>query len=153
MLNNRAEAEEVVQEAFLLVFRKLLSLKENLKFESWLFQVTRNLIYARYRKRSVQINSLETEQDLKEQLEDIATLQLTPEEKVLENEKMVLAHRAIQCLPPKMKDIFLLSVFQDFSYQEIGEITGRSLGVVKSDIFRARMMIRDYISAQMKDKK
>ncbi len=145
MLNNRTEAEEVVQEAFILVFRKIGTLKENDKFESWVFRVTRNLIYLRYRRRPSQLVSLETDEELKEELEALEEPQASPEEKLLAMEKHKAARRAILSLPEKMREAFLLSVFQNFPYQQIAEITGKSVAAVKSDIHRARMLVREHI--------
>lgn len=146
MLNSPAEAEEVVQETFITVFQKLSSLNDVRKFEPWLFRIARNLVYMRYRQRSNEPSSFETEEDLEEQLESVATARASPEEEVMEGERRREAEKAIRALPDKMRDIFLLSVFHGFSYQQIGEITGRSLAAVKSDLHRARLIVREYLN-------
>lgn len=145
MLNNRAEAEEVVQEVFILVFRKLKTLSENQKLESWIFRITRNLIYMRYRHRPYQPISLETEEELEEELESLTDQRASPEERILELERQKAARQAIASLPEKMRDAFILSIFQNYPYQKIAEITGKSVAAVKSDIHRARLLVRESI--------
>lgn len=148
MLNSHAEAEEVVQETFIMVFCKLPSLKDVSKFEPWLFRVARNLVYMRYRKRSNEPSSFESDEDLQEQLSQLATPGASPEEQAMEEERKKEAEKAIRFLPEKMRDVFLLSIFHGFSYQKIAEITGRSVAAVKSDLHRSRLLVREHLNEQ-----
>src|SRR3990172_7168058 len=54
LLASREEAEDVVQETFTAVFRKLKSLQDDSKFEAWMFRIARNFVYQRYRLRSAE---------------------------------------------------------------------------------------------------
>ncbi len=146
MTGSHEEAEDLTQDTFVLAFRKLDSLKDPEKFQSWLYRIAQNNVYQRYRGRQPQIESLdqETVPEISDE-HNLATPRHTPEQEVLAEELQGLVASSIAALPEKYRTVFVLSAVQQLSYQEISEIVGRSLASVKSDIHRARVAVRDRI--------
>lgn len=146
MTGSREEAEDLTQDTFVLAFRKLDSLKEPEKFQSWLYRIAQNNVYQRYRGKQPQMESIDQEESPElSDVHNLATPRHSPEQEVLSVELQELVASTISELPEKYRTVFVLSAVQRLSYQEISEIVGRSLASVKSDIHRARVVVRDRI--------
>ncbi|MFZ0426998.1 MAG: sigma-70 family RNA polymerase sigma factor [Acidobacteriota bacterium] len=146
MTGSREEAEDLAQDTFVLAFRKLDTLKEPAKIQSWLFRIAQNNVYQRYRGKRPQLESIDREEASElSDLQKLATPQPSPEGSVLSEELERVIAETIAELPEKYRTVFILSAVQRLSYQEISEIVDRSLASVKSDIHRARVTVRDRI--------
>lgn len=146
MTGSREEAEDLAQDTFVLAYRKLETLKEPGKFQSWLFRIAQNNVYQRYRGKHPQIESIDAEES--SELSDVQRMTTpwnSPEAEVLSDELEDMIEAAIADLPEKYRTVFVLSAVQKLSYQEISEIVERSLASVKSDIHRARVAVRDRV--------
>ena len=150
MTGTRADAEDLTQEAFVSAFDKIHTLKDNRKFQSWLYRIAQNKVYQRFRTRPPQHESIDAEEGLsasdREQLE--STLK-NPESSVISKELQEVIQKVINSLPEKYREVFVLAAVHKLSYQEISEIVGRSLASVKSDIHRARLRVRDKVKAYL----
>ncbi len=146
MTGSRDEAEDLMQDTFVLAYRKLKSLKENTRFQSWLFRIAQNNIYQRYRNRSPETESVESEEtrEFADREGPIEPLR-TPEQVFLSQELERVIQAAIDDLPEKYRQVFVLSAIHKLSYREISEVMSRSLASVKSDIHRARVEVREKI--------
>lgn len=146
MTGSRAQADDLTQETFIQAFKKLNTLKEDGKFQSWLFRIAQNQVYQEYRGKKPQVDSIDDE-DGPELMDSqkMATSSGSPESQILASELRELVNQVINELPDKYREVFVLSALQRLSYQEICEIVGRSLASVKSDIHRARVQVRDKI--------
>jgi len=152
LTGSREEAEDLMQDTFVLAFKNLDSLKENVKFQSWLFRIAQNSVFQKYRGKMPQIESI----DVHDSGESGGVIELPasskgPEDTVLSAELEKIVQKAINELPEKYRQVFVLSALQRLSYQEISEIVGRSLASVKSDIHRARVEVRDKIKEYLGD--
>lgn len=150
MVNSVEEAEDLTQETFVAVYKKLGSLKDNDKFEPWLFRIARNFVYQRYRARppaSVPIDFLDEDGQPTTQLID---QRKNPDEAFQARELEDAVQREINNLPQQYREVFVLSAIQHMTYQEIAEITDRSLPSVKTNIHRARIEIRKRIKEYIK---
>ncbi|MGH9338592.1 MAG: RNA polymerase sigma factor [Acidobacteriota bacterium] len=146
MTGSQQEAEDLMQDTFILVHRNLTSLKENKKFQSWLYRIAQNNVYQKYRGKTPHMESIDQEESAElSDFQKLATPTKSPEESVLSEELEGLIEQVISELPEKYKRVFVLSAIHKLSYQEISEIVGRSLASVKSDIHRARVEVRDKI--------
>ncbi len=146
MTGSRDEAEDLMQDTFVLAYRKLKSLKENTRFQSWLFRIAQNNIYQRYRNRSPETESVESEETREFADREGSTEPLrTPEQAFLSQELEQIIQAAIDDLPDKYRQVFVLSAIHKLSYREISEVMSRSLASVKSDIHRARVEVREKI--------
>jgi RNA polymerase sigma-70 factor, ECF subfamily len=142
MVNSLEEAEDLTQETFVTVYQKLESLKDNSKFEPWLFRIARNFVYQRYRSRSpatVSVDALDEDGQPVIQLIDVRK---NPDEAFQSGELERVVQDVITELPEKYREVFVLSAIHKLSYQRIAEIVGRSLPSVKTDIHRARLEVR-----------
>ena len=146
MTGSRDEAEDLMQDTFVLAYRKLKSLKENARFQSWLFRIAQNNVYQRYRNRPPETESVESEETGEFADRESPTEPLrTPEQAFLSQELEQIIQTAIDDLPDKYRQVFVLSAIHKLSYREISEVMSRSLASVKSDIHRARVEVRDKI--------
>ena len=151
MVNSVEEAEDLTQETFVTVYQKLSTLKDDSKFEPWLFRIARNYVYQRYRSRppaSVSIDEIDGEGQA---VTELADDRKNPDEAFLARELGGVVQQVVNALPEKYREVFVLSAIQHRSYQEIAEIVDRSLPSVKTDIHRARLEVRkkvkDYLKA------
>ena len=151
MVDSVEEAEDLTQETFVTVYQKLSTLKDDSKFEPWLFRIARNYVYQRYRSRppaSVSIDEIDGEGQA---VTELADDRKNPDEAFLARELGGVVQQVVNALPEKYREVFVLSAIQHRSYQEIAEIVGRSLPSVKTDIHRARLEVRkkvkDYLKA------
>lgn len=146
LCGSREDAEDLTQDTFIQAFRKLGTLKENKKIQSWLYRIAQNNVYQKFRSKGPQTESLDQDdaQELSE-TQNRTTPRKNPEENVLSEELEELIEEVIESLPEKYRQVFVLAAVQKLSYQEISEIVNRSLASVKSDIHRARVVVRDQI--------
>ncbi len=146
MTGSRPEAEDLTQDTFVQAYRKIGSLKDNRKFQSWLYRIAQNNVYQKYRGKQPHFESINDEegQELAD-FQKLATPMKSPEAGVLSGELQEVIQKAIAELPEKYRKVFVLSALHRLSYQEISEIADRSLAAVKSDIHRARVTVRDKI--------
>lgn len=153
MTGSREESEDLAQDTFIQAYKKLSSLRDPLKIQSWLFRIAQNNVFQKYRGRQPVVESID-EYDLTEwsELRQLTTPQMEPEAKALSIELQGVIARAISQLPEKYRTVFVLSAIQRISYQEISEIVNRSLASVKSDIHRARIVVRDKVKEYMREK-
>jgi RNA polymerase sigma-70 factor (ECF subfamily) len=144
MTGNRQEAEDVVQEAFLRVYKSLDRYDENQKFSTWIYRITTNLCIDRLRKRRATY-SLDAESPDREGLDGYAMLpsdERTPESELLLSETQRLIHEAIATLPVKYKTIMILRYLQDLSLQEISDVLDMPVTTVKTRVHRGREFLR-----------
>jgi len=150
MVNSREEAEDLTQETFVAVYQKLRTLKDNSRFEPWLFRIARNFVYQRYRTRppaTVSVDALDEDGRPEAQ---VADSRKNPDEAFQSGELEDVVAEAIADLPEKYREVFVLSALQGLSYQQIAHIVGHSLPSVKTDIHRARLEVRDRVKNYLK---
>jgi RNA polymerase sigma-70 factor (ECF subfamily) len=144
MLNNRQEAEDVVQEAFLRVYNNLERYDDNMKFSTWIYRIATNLCIDRLRKRRPSY-SLDAESSEFEGLDGYAMIpsdNRTPESETLLSETQRIIHQAMETLPPKYKTVMVLRYLHELSLQEIGDALGMPVTTVKTRVHRGREFLR-----------
>lgn len=142
MVNSTEEAEDLTQETFIAVYQKLGSLKDNDRFEPWLFRIARNFVYQSYRSRQPAVVSTDIVDEDGQPMTQLADVRKNPDEEFQSRELNEVVAKVIAGLPEKYREVFVLSAVRNFSYQQIAEIIGRSLPSVKTDIHRARLEVR-----------
>jgi RNA polymerase sigma-70 factor (ECF subfamily) len=150
MVNSVEEAEDLTQETFVTVYRKLGSLKDDAKFEPWLFRIARNYVYQRYRARTPATVPIEEPDENGQGVTEPADTRKNPDEEFQAKELQDVVQEVIRTLPEKYREVFVLSAIQRLSYNEIAEIVGRSLPSVKTDIHRARLEVRKKVKYYLK---
>lgn len=144
MTGNRQEAEDVVQDTFLRVFRNLDRYDENQKFSTWIYRIATNLCIDRLRKRK-SVYSLDAESGDHEGLDGYSMLpsdDRTPESELMLSETQRIIHEAMETLPPKYKSVMVLRYMQDLSLQEISDVLNMPVTTVKTRVHRGREFMR-----------
>ena len=140
LLRNEENAKDVVQEAFVRVWKNLGKYRHEVKFTTWLYKIVINLCYDRIKMDSRRKNIFGYASDLAGSSD--AAVSGTPYD---EAEKTDLCRHALaeaKNLPPKERLVFSLRDVQDFSIEEIAECTGISIASVKANLCYARKKIR-----------
>ena len=151
MVNSVEEAEDLTQETFVSVYKKLGSLKDDSKFEPWLFRIARNYVYQRYRSRPPASVSIDAVNEDGQPLTELLDKGKNPDEAFNAGELEQVVERVIADLPEKYREVFVLSVVEHLSYLEISDVVGRSLPSVKTDIHRARLAVRKKVKEYLGD--
>ena len=150
MVSNPAQAEDLAQEAFLQLFRKIGTFRGESAFSTWLHRMTVNVVLMNLRRKGLPLVSLE---------ETLETDEETPR-KELGAQDMKLTgsidrlqlQRAIEKLPPGYKRVFVLHDVEGFEHNEIAEMVGCSIGNSKSQLHKARLKLRDYLKFMRAEK-
>lgn len=144
MLSNRQEAEDVVQETFLRVYRNLDRYDESMKFSTWIYRIATNLCIDRLRKRkpSYSLDAESTDHEGLDGYSMIPSDDRTPESEALLSETQAIVQQAIETLPPKYKSVMVLRYLHDLSLQEIGDVLGMPVTTVKTRVHRGREFMR-----------
>lgn len=136
------DRSDLAQEVWIRVYRNLKNLNDPAKFKGWLSRIATNLFYdeLRKRKRGRQPISLDAPRtiDHDEMDWEIASPEPGPEEKLTTAEFYEQLQIAIADLPEAFRTTIILREIEGLAYEEIAEMTGVSLGTVKSRIARAR---------------
>ncbi len=150
MIKDEDEVKELTQETFFKAFSNINKLRKDEYFEQWLYKIARNEVYQLMKKSK---KFVENEVGMSGKKVDIFNLisdiRSNPEKSCLDDELQNVIDDAISRLPVKQKEVFILAVIQKKSYSEVSEIVGRSLLSVKSDIFRARSFVKEYIKKRL----
>ncbi|MGH9947587.1 MAG: RNA polymerase sigma factor, partial [Pyrinomonadaceae bacterium] len=142
MLGDYDSALDVAQEVFIKVYVSLKRYRPEYKFSTWLYRIAHNAAIDHIRRNSVSLQSIETESiDGAYQLQ-IESPAPSPEKNRECKEWRGQIKKVIERLPPAYRELILLRHSNDFSYDEIAEVTGLPLGTVKNRLFRAREMMR-----------
>ena len=150
MVNSPEEAEDLTQETFVAVYQKLGTLKDDSKFEPWLFRIARNFVYQRYRMRSPSTVSIDALDENGQAVTQLVDTRKNPDEAFQTVELEDVVTDVITDLPEKYREVFILSALQHLSYQQISEVVGRSLPSIKTDIHRARLEVRKRVKDYLK---
>lgn len=126
------EAQDHLQDGFLLVFEKIHSFQFKGSFEGWIKRVMINQVLQQYRNKSI-LSPIE---------DDIAD---EVEIEIEEGVSMEFLMKIIQELPDRYRLVFNLSVFENYSHQEIADSIGISVGTSKSNLSRAKMILKEKI--------
>jgi RNA polymerase sigma-70 factor (ECF subfamily) len=143
MLGGAAEAEDIAQQVFIRVWKSAGRYEPQAKFTTWLFTITRNLVFneTRRRKRKPTVSVEEREEVSHRQVEDGHSS--SPAEDVLHAELEKAVDDAIQSLPEKQRLAVVLRRYEEMPYEEIGSVLGMSIPAVKSLLFRARTQLKE----------
>ena len=152
MVGNTAEAEDLTQEAFLQLFRKIATFRGESAFSTWLHRLAVNVVLMKLRKKSGKETSLEqvTEPDEESGTprRDFGTMDL----RLSGSLDRVNLQRAVDQLPPGYKAAFILHDVQGYEHNEIAEMLGCSIGNSKSQLHKARMRLRDLLQEVVREK-
>src|SRR6201987_1301886 len=151
MTSNTAEAEDLTQEAFLQLYRKIGTFRGESAFSTWLHRLSVNVVLLHLRKKGLPEFSLE--ETLEPQQEDGPKKDIGARDNVLAGSiDRVNLERAIENLPPGYRIIFVLHDVEGSEHNEIEEMMGCSIGNSKSQLHKARMKLRDLLKLSRAEK-
>ncbi len=143
MLSNHFDADEVSQEVIIVLYRKLYTFNFNSSLYTWIYQITHRRTLNFIRKNGVKkffslsdesYNNIESGIDInnnfekKEEIEQIETV--------------------LQKIPTKQREVFVMKNFEELTYKEISEITGKSIGGLKANYFHALKKITELLDEE-----
>jgi RNA polymerase sigma-70 factor (ECF subfamily) len=145
MIGNVEAAEDLTQEAFLLLFRKIGSFRGDSAFSTWMHRLTVNVVLMRVRRRGLSEVSLEETMEPNDDggvKKDFGSEDLALSGSI----DRIILQNAIDCLPPGYRIIFALHDMEGYEHGEIAEMLGCSIGNSKSQLHKARTKLRDILN-------
>jgi RNA polymerase sigma-70 factor (ECF subfamily) len=130
--NSNTETEDILQDIWITVFRKIRRLKDNKSFPVWLYRIARNKVYGRFR-RSEKFSELPEEKNHP---------RYSDEDYEFSAEDAERLHKALNKIQPHHREVLTLSFVEQMSYQAIADVVGCSIGTVRSRIFYAKQSLR-----------
>ena len=146
---NREDAEDVVQDAFLKAYENLDQFQEQSKFYTWLVRIAVNEALMKLRKRRPErMVSLDEEVKTEDDSlpREVADWSPNPEQQYTQAELREILTRTIQGLPPGFRTVFVLRDVEGLSTEETADALDLSIPAVKSRLLRARLQLRDRLS-------
>lgn len=142
MVGSHDDADDVLQNVFVKVFRNISSFQANSALFTWMYRIATNesLTFIEKQKRTA---TQEVNEQITGSLQD-ADHGHTDSEKALEMLKI-----AIDLLPPKQKQVFCMRYYDELSYQDIADVTETSVGALKATYHHAVKKIEDYITTNI----
>jgi len=141
MVANATEAEDLTQEVFVQLFKKIGSFRGESAFTTWLHRLTVNHVLMHFRKRGVKMEKTTEEGEIGE-IQDII-------QSVSERPRFVdriALDKAIKELPPGYRTVFVLHDIEGFEHEEVADMLGVSVGTSKSQLHKARMRLRELLN-------
>lgn len=144
MTNNRADADDLLQETFLKAFRFWDKYEKGTNIRAWLFRIMKNSYINRYRKDSKEPETVEYDEltgsrpDIREAGTDASDLQTAVERTLLDDD----VAEAVAALPEEFRTVVILCDIEGLSYEEIAQFVDCPLGTVRSRLHRGRKLLR-----------
>ena len=133
------EAQDLNQEVWLTVYKRIASLEDTLRFRTWLFQITRNRALDHFRRTK----RLDEFYDILNSDSEEVTADTI---EILEVQNHETIEKILEKLSPKLREAIVLNYFEGMDYEEMALILGVSLGTVKSRIYNAKKSIKTFIT-------
>ena len=148
MAQNVAEAEDLAQEVFIQLFRKIGSFRGESAFTTWLHRLTVNQVLMHFRKRSVKLERTTEEGETPVQI--VRGTENPNRMPVLDR---ISLDSALKQLPPGYRSVFVLHDIEGHEHDEIAKILGVAVGTSKSQLHKARMKLRRLLKKEYGDTK
>jgi RNA polymerase sigma-70 factor (ECF subfamily) len=151
MTANTATAEDLTQEAFLQLYRKIGTFRGESAFSTWLHRMAVNVVLMQLRKKGLAVVPLEDTVENEEEITPKKELGALDPALAGSLDRLQLT-RAVEALPPGYRTIFLLHDVEGYEHNEIAGIVGCSIGNSKSQLHKARMKLRDILKTSRAEK-
>lgn len=142
MLGNPTEAEDLTQEAFLQLFRKISTFRGESAFSTWLHRLSVNVVLMHLRKKG--LNQISLDETENSQGEPIKRDYGDDDRRLVGSIDRIGLNRAIAELPPGYRTVFILHDVEGYEHNEIAEIMNCSIGNSKSQLHKARLKLREW---------
>lgn len=151
MLGNPSDAEDIAQQVFLRIWRHAKRYQPDAKFTTYLFTITRNLVFNESRRRSRKKEVSSDEREATYQLESEGPPSERPDAVALHDELRSAVDIAIKGLPEAQRMAVILRRYEEMPYEEIATVLDLSVPAVKSLLFRARNALRTSLARYLDD--
>jgi len=148
LAGNRADAEDLTQEAFFRAYRSFREFEGDRPFENWIFRIVTRLFLDMLRIRRRRIKSVSYDTPLSNSVGDenlyfeMPDNGCNPEQKVMENSFSEDLQKALNSLSPEQRLLITLADIEGVAYKEIAEILGKPVGTIRSRLHRTHKAIR-----------
>jgi len=141
MLNNHFDADEVTQEVIVVLYKKLYTFNFNSSLYTWIYRITSTRTLNFIRKKKVKeffsisdekYDNLKSENDIQNNFE--------------QKDEIEKIEKVLQKISIKQREVFIMKNFEEMSYKEISEITGKSIGGLKANYFHALKKITELLN-------
>ena len=143
MTSNVSEAEDLAQEVFIQLFRKIGSFRGESAFTTWLHRLTVNQVLMHFRKRGVRMETTTDDGETPVQI-----VKGTENPNAMPVVDRIALDKAITQLPPGYRTVFTLHDIEGHEHEEIARMLGCSVGTSKSQLHKARMKLRGLLRQQ-----
>jgi RNA polymerase sigma-70 factor, ECF subfamily len=143
MTGDAAGAEDLAQEAFLQLFRKIGTFRAEAAFSTWLHRLVVNVVLMHLRKKGLQQISLDEVDNSQD--EPVKREYGDDDKRLLHSVDRIALARAIEELPPGYKSVFVLHDVEGYEHNEIAQILDCSVGNSKSQLHKARLRLREVL--------
>ena len=145
LTRNEADARDLTQEAFIRVYRAWRSFVPGTSFLSWIYRIVTNLYRDELRRRKGRFYEEIPEDNAPQEFGGQRPLAVAPIDDYVEGQLGEPLSKALAQLSPEQRQVVILADLEEYSYQEIAEIMGCSIGTVRSRLHRARALLRRLI--------
>ncbi len=143
MTNSQTEAEDLTQEVFIQLFRKIGSFRGDSAFSTWLHRLTVNQVLMHFRRRSIKNEKTSETGEMPEQ-----TVSGTENPRKMPVLDRIALKNAVAQLPPGYRNVFVLHDVEGYEHEEVARLLGISVGTSKSQLHKARLKLRGLLIKQ-----
>jgi RNA polymerase sigma factor, sigma-70 family len=137
MTNDRDVAEDLTQNTFLRLMKYKASYHEGKRFQSWIYQVARNVFSDHYQAHKNRFSDFVDVEKMKEQVED-------NDGRTEQEEQEALLHRSLSLLNEEQRELLILTRFQQMKYEEVAAIMDTTVANIKVKVHRAIARLREH---------
>lgn len=150
LASDKEEAEELVQDAFMRAFKSLDQFRGDAKFGTWFYRILYNLCMTRVTRRHCRLETLDVEDGA--MMENLLVDQDEPSihEQMESVELHEMISNEVDRLPEKFRSVITLFYIQEMSYEEMVSVLSVPIGTVKTNLFRARNLLRERVLGRLK---
>lgn len=147
MLQNASEAEDLTQDVFIQLYRKIGSFRGDSAFTTWLHRMTVNQVLMHFRKRTVKFEKTTEEGETPVQI-----VNGTEDHRRMPIVDKIALESAIEQLPDGYRNVFVLHDVEGYEHEEVARILGCSVGTSKSQLHKARLKLRKLLKKKANPK-
>lgn len=144
MLGDHLDADEVTQEVLIVLYNKLKTFSYKSSLYTWIYKIVTTRSLNQIRKKKLK-KLITFEND--DEIEFVSHQDIV--EDITNREKLDMVNKALDKLPPKQRQIFVLRNFDQLTYEEISEITGKSVGGLKANYFHALKKVMELVNEKL----
>jgi len=131
LLDNSELTEDIFQDTWLTVIRKIYSLKEIDAFPAWLYRIARNKVYQQLRTKKTEL-----------ELDENIAIENHAEDDDFSSENASKVHKCLKELPPEYREVLMLRFLEQMSYEQISQVLNCKLGTVRSRLHYAKIALK-----------